>query len=303
MAGLEDESACAPPIGLKHLFCVHQLLDWKQARTDPQAIAAVRAEVDALAAIGTWDTENVYPKDELIAWAQSIKSKLIIGEGLGICFIKNSELPITDERRKHKGRFCYRTPTARDENGAIAIFQEMASRPTTIVSLNVAIAYGVTPGNATSVADAIKAYVQSKLDTSVPTYIELPKQYAPAKWKHINRPCCRLLRALYGHPEAGGHWENHLSAIIKDMGGCAVTNHPSVFWFSSTKLLLIVYVDDLLLSGPAENHADFWVKLRLKVDTDPPEPLDRYLGRHHYFAEVKPLAYNLMEWFESPVVA
>jgi len=299
--------ACAPTGtdpgwngGIYQPFFVHSLLNWKQTRSDPQAIEAVRAEVDALAAVGTWDTENVYPKAQLIQWAKDTGTKIFIGEGLQLCSIKNSELPITDKRRKYKGRYCYRTPTARDQDGAIAIFQEMGSRPTTIVSLNISIAYGSLPGHSMTVADAIKAYVQSLLVTDTPTYLELEKNLMPKKFQHIEKPCCLLIRALYGHPEAGAHWENHLTKIVTDMGGTPVQGHPSVFWFESKQLMLIVYVDDLLLSGPTCNHASFWTELRFKVDTDEPEPIDRYLGRHHSFGEFPKLEHNLMEWFASP---
>ena len=37
----------------------------------------------------------------------------------------DGEMP--PEMQKYKGRFCFRTPTAKDEGGALAVFQEMAS--------------------------------------------------------------------------------------------------------------------------------------------------------------------------------
>ena len=64
---------------------------------------------------------------------------------------------------------------------------------------------------------------------------------------------CRLVKALYGHPESGGQWENHLKAI-KAVGGHPITNHPSLFWFP--RGLWTVYVDDLLLACPEGCHAD-----------------------------------------------
>ena len=97
----------------------------------------------------------------------------------------------------------------------------------------------------------------------------------------MKRPVCLLQKSLYGHPESGGHWEQHFEAAVKACGGVAVENHPSTFWFSELKLLLTVYVDDLLLSGPEANHAKLWGQLRQKVDIEDPEPLDRFLGRSH----------------------
>ena len=118
----------------------------------------------------------------------------------------------------------------------------------------------------------------------------------------MNRPVVQLKKALYGHPEAGGHWEKHLEKIIKALGGQAIKDHPSCFWFPKPKeLFLIVYVDDLLLSGPAHLHEDFWKELGARVNIEPAEDLDRYLGRHHTFDEIHRLDYDLMEYFVSDV--
>jgi len=277
------------------------LLSWKETRTNPEAVQSIKDEMAGLLEVGTWDAKNVMERDDLIAWAQANKEKIIVGEGLGISSIKNSELPKNDPRRKYKGRFCYRAPTARDESGAIAVFQEMSSRPTTIVDMNLAIAYGLIHGHCITISDAIKAYVQSFLKDKPLTYLEIPKYLCPPEWAHLRRPVCRLIKALYGHPEAGGLWERHLTKIVIQIGGVAIPNHPSCFWFSDLKLLLIIYVDDLLLSGPSEHHAAFWAKLGGLVTLGPPEPMDRYLGRHHTFEECSRGDLSLHEHFLSPV--
>ena len=89
-------------------------------------------------------------------------------------------------------------------------------------------------------------------------------------------------KALYGHPEAGSHWEAHLHKAVKACGGVAIPNHPSSYWIEEHKLLLSVYVDDLLLSGPAASHDVFWKALRAQnIRIDDPEDLDRFLGRTH----------------------
>ena len=88
-------------------------------------------------------------------------------------------------------------------------------------------------------------------------------------------------KALYGHPEAGGHWEIHLTKAIEDCGGKKVDGHPSTFWFEESELLMTVYVDDLLLSGPEANHDKLWALLEEKISIEDPEPLDRFLGRTH----------------------
>ena len=134
-----------------------------------------------------------------------------------------------------------------------------------------------------SQADAIRAYVQSKLNSVYETYVCIPKELWPKEWheKGFKQPCCKLNKALYGHPEAGGHWERHLTNAIEQCGGIAIANHPSSFWFPESSLLLTVYVDDLLLSGPATEHDKLWALLEEKINIEDPEPLDRFLGRTH----------------------
>jgi hypothetical protein len=117
------------------------------------------------------------------------------------------------------------------------------------------------------------------------------------------RPVCRLIKALYGHPEAGGHWERHLEKIVCEMGGTRIPSHPSLFFFKDKQLLLTIYVDDLLLSGPEAEHQPFWATLSKKVSIEPPEDLDRYLGRYHTFQECSRLPYDLTTHFVSPIQA
>ena len=97
---------------------------------------------------------------------------------------------------------------------------------------------------------------------------------------------CELDKALYGHPDSGGHWEKHLTTAIKTVGGQPMPDHPSTFWMKSTRLILTVYVDDLLLSGPCEFHEEFWLNLISHVNLEPAELLDRFLGRTHIITNV-----------------
>ena len=193
-------------------------------------------------------------RDSLLQQAIKNQEKIHVGDLLGICSIKHSELP--EEMWKYKGRWCFRAPTTRDEVGGHAIFQEMASKPTTITATNVNIMYGCLPGHKTTVADAVRAYVQSLLKSKHRTYVKIPRHLWPASWhkKGFKNPVCLLVRALYGHPEAGAHWEQHLRKIVVGLGGKAVESHPSTFWFENSKLMLTIYVDHLMVSGPAEAH-------------------------------------------------
>ena len=157
--------------------------------------------------------------------------------------------------------------------------------PTTIVAVNVSIAFGLLPGNKTTTADAIKAYVQSDLKSVHPTFLEFPRHLCPAKWRHLRRPTCRLIKALYGHPEAGVHWERHLAKIVIEMGGNAVPAHPSLFWFPNDALLLTIYVLSLLTGhicsatrsypawGIGKPSTHFWCCIRCMSICAPPWPM------------------------------
>ena len=85
------------------------------------------------------------------------------------------------------------------------------------------------------------------------------------------------------------------------MGGRKVPSHPSCFYFVAWSLLLTIYVDDLLLSGPAAHHHGFWRQLEKDVKIEPEEDLSRYLGRLHSFEAKERLPCNLMESFKSKV--
>ena len=114
------------------------------------------------------------------------------------------------------------------------------------------------------------------------TWIELPPELRPAWWKtKFVKPVALLIKALYGHPDAGGLWEAHLKQVLHNLGGSEVIEFPGNFYFPDTKLLLSTYVDDLTLAGPIDQHQPFWEKLTALVDVEPPEPIYRVLGRNH----------------------
>ena len=95
-----------------------------------------------------------------------------------------------------------------------------------------------------------------------------------------------LIKALYGHPDAGGLWEAHLKKVLHNLGGSEVIEFPGNFYFPDTKLLLSTYVDDLTLAGPVDQHQPFWEKLTALVDVEPPEPIYRVLGRNHSIVDL-----------------
>ena len=119
------------------------------------------------------------------------------------------------------------------------------------------------------------------------TWIELPPELRPS-WRKTKfvKPVVLLIKALYGHPDAGGLWEAHLKRVLRNLGGAEVIEFPGNFYFSESKLLLSTYVDDLTLAGPVARHQPFWEKLTSLVDVEPPEPFYRVLGRNHSIVDL-----------------
>lgn len=258
---------------------VTKLLDRKEQWKDPRAQQAIWAESQALLAEGTWLPETMIDKDDLIAQSRKSGKKIHMGNLLTICSIKFAEM--AQEYWKYKGRICFRGDDVRDEYGAPAVFQNLSASPTGVHTTNSTVAYGSLHGHSTQVSDAIRAYIQSNLNSKHETWVLIPPELRPKHWK-ARRPMCKLVKALYGHPESGGHWEAHLEKAVAAIGGEPVENHPSSFFFADSKMFLTVYVDDLLLAGPDGGHDKIWDGLKKqKIALEDAESLERFLGRTH----------------------
>ncbi|CAE7293066.1 GIP [Symbiodinium sp. CCMP2592] len=266
---------------------VTKLLSRAEMLSSPEALNAVKQEADGLRAVPVWDETNPQEYASVQAQARRTGTKVHFGKLMSIASIKFWEL--AKHLQKVKGRIVYRGDCAKDEEGAAAVYRELGANPTSVQGLNACLAYGSLPGHQSSAADAVKAYVQALLKSKYQTWIELPPELRPAWWREcFAKPVVLLLRALYGHPEAGGLWEKHLKEVLRNMGGQELPEYPGNFRFPETKLLLSTYVDDLTLSGPQEEHQPFWDALCKVVDVEPPEPVYRILGRNHCTINAEP---------------
>ena len=145
--------------------------------------------------------------------------------------------------------------------------------------------------------DAETAYLQALIDTPTrtPSFVELPREWWPDSWFHDGsarmrpkyvRPHCHLLRAVYGHPDAGAFWEATLTAIMQQQGWTTVPGSGSVFLHQPSHAICVVYVDDMLLLARPKDAGKLWRALESKVHfKDPEQPLTRYLGARYRFDE------------------
>ena len=222
---------------------VTKLLSRAEMLASPEALAAIRSEADGLRSFPV--NALAHSKMFSLKLALVARTKVHFGKLMTIASIKFYEL--AKHLQKVKGRIVYRGDCAKDEEGATAVYRELGANPTSVQGLNACVAYGALPGNATSAADAIKAYVQALFESKYQTWIELPPELRPKWWRDkFVRPVVLLLRALYGHPEAGGRREKHLKQVLRQLGREEVPEYPGNFWFPETKLLLSTYVDDLV---------------------------------------------------------
>ena len=236
---------------------VHKLLDRNEWKGHPEALKATENEKQGLLANGTWDESNIRPKSEILAMAQSSGNKIHIGSLMVVVSIKGVEKPSNEWIVK--ARIVFRGDAVRDEENQAAVFDDIAAlAPTSLGGLKLTVAYGLLDGNETTTSDCIKAYVQSILSSSQPTYVLLPIELVPDHAKHIHQPCAPLIKSLYGHPLASAYWQNHLSKVLaQELGGIEFEQLPSCFYYPSLRLALSVYVDDLTLPGPRANHSKF----------------------------------------------
>ena len=175
----------------------------------------------------------------IAAEARRAGNTIHLGRLFCICTEKGSELPKGDPNRKFKGRVVFQGNNVRDQNYDWAVFQELSSCPATIEASKAADCYGCFEGNDVMQADAEQAYIQAEL-RGTETWVELPKEEWPKSWSGMLRPVCPLKLALYGHPDAGGHWEAHCESHLASVGCERIPDWHSTFCHPQLFLLLIV---------------------------------------------------------------
>eukprot|EP00971_Amphidinium_carterae_P351160 6491948-Amphidinium_carterae.1 len=256
--------------------------------------AALREEHEKLLKRGVWDTSTVCELNDL--YGDRSQEDFLVGQVFPIMGEKFAEEGA--QHRQYKARIVFAGNRVRTKSGCdpVDLYTEMSNSPTTLAAARACIGAGLSVGQVVSVRDVSQAYIQCLLDLQVKTWVELPKCFWPPEWydeqgrARYSRPCCVLVKALYGHPVSGGAWERHLGRILKGMGWSQVHGLSGV-WMKPVgeggqHATLAVYVDDLLLTAPKEFSEEFWNKLGKELEfKDPAGPLERYLGANHVLSK------------------
>ena len=94
-------------------------------------------------------------------------------------------------------------------------------------------------------SDVVTAFLASELVN--PVYVEQPHQFVQeGKEGHV----CLLLRALYGLKQAPREWYTTLKDFLKSIGFRVLVKDTSTFINPSSRVIVAVYVDDLLILAP-----------------------------------------------------
>jgi hypothetical protein len=102
--------------------------------------------------------------------------------------------------------------------------------------------------------DIVGAYLEGELDEEI--FMRVPEGiHAPGK-------VCRLLKGLYGLKQAGPNWHKKIRDSLVLLGFEAMSADPSMFYICQRKLMIGLYVDDLLVAGPNLNDI-LWLKAAL----------------------------------------
>jgi hypothetical protein len=120
--------------------------------------------------------------------------------------------------------------------------------------------------------DVKTAFLNGVVEEEV--YVEQPEGFeVGSRETHV----CRLRRALYGLKQAPRAWYSRIDSYLREMGFQWSEADPNLYFLAGEKpLILVLYVDDLFLTGDEQLIADCKVNLAAKFEM-------KDLGLMHYF--------------------
>ena len=241
-----------------------------------------------------WDNlenKRVFRYETLTEWSEVSRAAIAADQEIHFGFLfgfmveKGAEFEPGDPRRKFKYRIVFRGNDVKDQNWEVALFQEMASTPTTLEAARYCDFVACLPGNGVDGRDVEQAYLQADMK-GAKTYIQLPKEMWTPEMHQMKCPVVLLEKALYGHKNSGAYWQDFYDKQCKNAGLLPFSeNWPCVYWNSGLELMLIVYVDDMKMAGPKKNMAKAWEDLGKGIHLVKPagdtDGVHNFLGCEH----------------------
>jgi hypothetical protein len=120
--------------------------------------------------------------------------------------------------------------------------------------------------------DVKTAFLNRVIEEEV--YVEQPEGFeVGSRETHV----CRLRRALYGLKKAPQAWYSRIDNYLREMGFQRSEADPNLYFLLGKEpLILVLYVDDLFLTGDEQLIADCKVNLAAEFEM-------KDLGLMHYF--------------------
>ena len=162
----------------------------------------------------------------------------------------------------------------------------MGSTPATLEAAKAADFCGCLPGHVIEIADGEQAHVQAEMK-GTPTWICFPPDQRPVWWAqaypNMKKPVRRLLKALYGHPDAGTYRAEQCQEHTLSVGFHASEDGwVSCYWHDELRMFLRICVDDCTFSGPDKSIKQGWALLRKGLVIEPEARIEKngiaYLG-------------------------
>eukprot|EP00971_Amphidinium_carterae_P349384 6490992-Amphidinium_carterae.1 len=274
-------------------FITRQIWPSEKEFHGPECQKALKAELDKLIQKGTWDITSVREVSEVRSGKHGPAA---IGRVYAIMGEKHSEVEDMS-LREYKARIVFQgnNISMSDDVSASEVFKDVSNTPANMSIARTAIGAGLAVGMSATLRDVSQAYLQSYIfeEGEPETWVVLPRAWWPAEWTNADgsdrfkSPCCKLCKALYGHPVSGRRWEQKLEQCLSGMGWKRSEENPGT-WIrqvgsaDSRHACLVTYVDDLLLVSPESFANEFWRSLEKKLEFKEREaPLYRYLGANH----------------------
>ena len=273
-------------------------------RNHPGAKQAIDSELADLRSYPVWDEEAPVEAKQLA----NEQPEAHIARIFPIVGVKHWEDPT---QHLWKARVVFEGSHVKTATGQWALFHDLGAVPSTMSACRAALAvYCLIPGAKLYQSDCVKAYVQAEM-RGTPTYVRLPKAWWPPHWVgKYQDPVCRLLRALYGHPDAGNNWADKITNELKRLEFIEVEGWNAVFIKHYSKehvVIFVLYVDDLVIAGSGRVE-EIVAEVRNSIRMDEPAAMQKYLGVIHHIVgreangeRITEICFDMAAYFRSAI--
>jgi hypothetical protein len=170
---------------------------------------------------------------------------------------------------KYKARFV-----AKGFSQRYGVDYEETFAPTTrMATIRIVLSLAVQEGTTVNHLDVKGAYLHSTLEEEI--YLKQPEGYEKSN-HHGNPYVCRLQKGIYGLRQAGRRWYETLDAFLVKTGFKRSSHDPCLYVLNG--MILVVWVDDIILTGLKEAVRAFKSSLCAEFDIDDRGPLKWFLG-------------------------